>query len=48
VYSSSRYAKRMIAADGERFSANKHVLCNAKEVFRYKPVEECYSGSVDA
>lgn len=26
-------------------SANKHILCNAKEMFHHKPVEECYSGS---
>lgn len=38
----------MIAADGERVSANKCILCHAKEMFHYEPVEECYSGSVDA
>lgn len=48
VCSSSRYTKRMIAADGERVSANKRILCNAKEMFHYEPVEEHYSGSMDA
>lgn len=48
MYSSSRYAKRMIAADGERVSANKCILCNAKEMLHYEPVEERYSSSVDA
>lgn len=46
--SSRRHAKHMIAADGERVSANKHILCNAKEMFHYKPVEERYSGSAGA
>lgn len=48
MYSSSRHAKRMIAADGERVSANKRILCNAKEMFHYEPVEERCSGSLDA
>lgn len=48
MYSSSRYAKRMIAADGERVSTNKRVLCNAKEMFHSDLVEERYSGSMDA
>lgn len=48
VCSSSRYTKCMIAADGERVSANKHILCNAKKMFRYEPVEEHYYGSMDA
>lgn len=37
-----------IAADGERVSANKRILCNAKEAFHYELVEERYSGSGDA
>lgn len=35
MYSSSRYVKHIIAADGERVSGNKRILCNAKEMFHY-------------
>lgn len=48
VCSSRRYAKHMIAVDGERVSASKHILCNAKEMFHCTLAEECYSGSVGA
>lgn len=48
MYSSSRHAKHMIAADRERASVNKHILCNAKEVFHYELVEEHNSISMNA